>query len=125
MQHKSIKELLPVLTKSLRKGDCGKIGVIGGSAEYTGAPYFSAITPMKIGADLCFVYTTPAAAPVIKGYSPELIVYPNNNLDTNRHSIERLDALVFGPGLGREEHKAQMLRDVIQFAKETPTVGWP
>jgi len=35
-----IKELLPILKKSLRKGDCGKIGVIGGSAEYTGLPNY-------------------------------------------------------------------------------------
>lgn len=30
------------------KGDSGKIGVIGGSIEYTGAPYFSAITALKV-----------------------------------------------------------------------------
>jgi len=39
-QISSIKELLPVLSKKLRKGDCGKIGVIGGSAEYTGYIFF-------------------------------------------------------------------------------------
>lgn len=30
------------------KGDAGKIGVIGGSLEYTGAPYFSAISALKV-----------------------------------------------------------------------------
>lgn len=30
------------------KGDAGKIGVIGGSTEYTGAPYFAAITALKV-----------------------------------------------------------------------------
>uniref|UniRef100_A0A183C9H3 ATP-dependent (S)-NAD(P)H-hydrate dehydratase n=1 Tax=Globodera pallida TaxID=36090 RepID=A0A183C9H3_GLOPA len=94
-----LKRLFPVLGKHLRKGDCGKIGVIGGSPEYTGAPYFASITPMKIGADLTFVYAHPDAAGVIKSYSPEMIVYPSTDFATNRHSIDRLDALVFGPGL--------------------------
>lgn len=39
-----------------------------------GAPYFASITPMKIGVDLAFVYAHSDAAPVIKSYSPELIV---------------------------------------------------
>lgn len=52
----SIEPYLLPLTKSVipplygkRKGDAGKIGIIGGSAEYTGAPYFAAITALKVG----------------------------------------------------------------------------
>ncbi|KAI3681610.1 hypothetical protein L6452_36410 [Arctium lappa] len=54
----------------------GRIAVIGGCREYTGAPYFSAISALKIGADLSHVFCTKDVAPVIKGYSPELIVHP-------------------------------------------------
>ncbi|KAL3077233.1 hypothetical protein niasHS_013222 [Heterodera schachtii] len=112
-----LRRLFPVLGKHLRKGDCGKIGVIGGSPDYTGAPYFASITPMKIGADLAFVYAHSDAAPVIKSYSPELIVYPSTDFATNRHSIERLDALVFGPGLGRQKHTQNLLADVVNFVR--------
>nr|CAD2204337.1 unnamed protein product [Meloidogyne enterolobii] len=118
----SIKELLPVLSKKLRKGDCGKIGVIGGSAEYTGAPYFSAMSTLKIGADLSFVYTHPSAAPSIKNYSPDLIVYPTTDLAKNRISLEKLDALVFGPGLGREQHTKELLRGIVEFARNSPKI---
>lgn len=34
--------------ESLYKGQCGKIAVIGGSREYTGAPYFAAISALKV-----------------------------------------------------------------------------
>uniref|UniRef100_A0A914HTN3 ATP-dependent NAD(P)H-hydrate dehydratase n=1 Tax=Globodera rostochiensis TaxID=31243 RepID=A0A914HTN3_GLORO len=112
-----VKRLFPVLGKHLRKGDCGKVGVIGGSPEYTGAPYFASITPMKIGADLTFVYAHPDAAGVIKSYSPEMIVYPSTDFATNMHSIDRLDALVFGPGLGRQKHTLDLLVDVLNFVK--------
>ena len=50
--------------------------MIGGCAEYTGAPYFAAMAALRCGADLAHVFCAEAAAPVIKSYSPELIVHP-------------------------------------------------
>lgn len=44
----SVQELLPPLSSNLKKGECGRIGVVGGSMIYTGAPYFSAITALKV-----------------------------------------------------------------------------
>lgn len=44
----AVQELLPPLNTTLRKGECGRIGVVGGSRVYTGAPYFSAITALKV-----------------------------------------------------------------------------
>lgn len=34
------------------------------------------LTHKQMGVDLAYVFCTPSAAPVIKGYSPELIVMP-------------------------------------------------
>ena len=73
----AFKKFIPNLSQeNLRKGQCGKIGVLGGSKEYTGAPYFAAISSLKIGADLAYVFTTADASVPIKSYSPELIVLP-------------------------------------------------
>ena len=38
---------IPTLTSTLYKGQCGRVGVIGGCEEYTGAPYFAAITALR------------------------------------------------------------------------------
>lgn len=38
-----IAKLIPALTNTRHKGMNGKVGVVGGSYEYTGAPYYSAI----------------------------------------------------------------------------------
>jgi ATP-dependent NAD(P)H-hydrate dehydratase len=43
-----VRKLFPELTGSLHKGSCGKIGVVGGSLQYTGAPYFAGITALVI-----------------------------------------------------------------------------
>uniref|UniRef100_A0A914RGK2 ATP-dependent NAD(P)H-hydrate dehydratase n=1 Tax=Parascaris equorum TaxID=6256 RepID=A0A914RGK2_PAREQ len=36
------------LSSKLLPGECGRIGVVGGSSLYTGAPYFAAITSLKV-----------------------------------------------------------------------------
>ena len=36
-------------SKQARKGQAGKVGVIGGCADYTGAPYYAAISALKLG----------------------------------------------------------------------------
>ena len=59
-----------------RKGDAGRVGIVGGSAEYTGAPFFAAMAAYRAGADLVHVFCPPRAASVIKSYSPDLIVHP-------------------------------------------------
>lgn len=42
-------------------GQMGRIAVIGGSEDYTGAPYFSAMASAKLGADMVYFlrFTAP------------------------------------------------------------------
>ena len=70
------KSLIPKLTNDLHKGQLGKIGIIGGSREYAGAPYFSSLSSLRVGADLSYVFTTKEASPIIKTFSPEMMVLP-------------------------------------------------
>lgn len=44
----------------------GRIGVLGGSGDYSGAPFFSAFGAMRFGADLAHVICEPEAGNVIK-----------------------------------------------------------
>ena len=71
-----VKAIVPKLTSSMHKGECGRIAVFGGCVLYTGAPYFAAISALKVGADLVHVFCEKGAGSVIKSYSPELIVHP-------------------------------------------------
>ncbi|XP_049876658.1 ATP-dependent (S)-NAD(P)H-hydrate dehydratase-like [Pectinophora gossypiella] len=103
------------------KGEAGKVGVIGGSVEYTGAPYFAAISALKAGADLVYVITTDSAAPVIKTYSPDLIVYPYLHKEYRSviHSLlPKMDVVVIGPGLGRENETLSLIYDIISTCKD-------
>ncbi|EEF45344.1 ATP-dependent (S)-NAD(P)H-hydrate dehydratase [Ricinus communis] len=131
-----LRAITPVLDQTKHKGQAGKIAVIGGCREYTGAPYFAAISALKIGADLSHVFCTKDAAPVIKSYSPELIVHP---ILEESYSIgdgdmkyisgkvvaevdkwmQRFDCLVVGPGLGRDPFLLDCVSKIIKQARRS------
>jgi ATP-dependent NAD(P)H-hydrate dehydratase len=48
-----IKNFFPKLSLTMHKGQGGKICVLGGSKEYTGAPYYAATASLRAGGDLC------------------------------------------------------------------------
>ncbi|KAL1548574.1 ATP-dependent NAD(P)H-hydrate dehydratase [Salvia divinorum] len=130
-----LKSITPSLEPSKHKGQAGKIAVVGGCREYTGAPYFSAISALKTGADLSHVFCTKDAAPVIKGYSPELIVHPileesYSVRDEDKKSIlakvieevdkwmERFDCVIIGPGLGRDPFLLDCVSNIMKHARQ-------
>lgn len=67
--------LLP-LTAANHKGSSGRIGVLGGSKKYTGAPFYASMASLKVGADLAYCFCAEEASIPIKSYSPELMVVP-------------------------------------------------
>ncbi|CAM8915088.1 unnamed protein product [Rhodiola kirilowii] len=129
-----LRAITPALDLNRHKGQAGKIAVVGGCREYTGAPYFSAISALKIGADLSHVFCTKDAAQVIKSYSPELIVHPvleetYSVREEEKESVsrkvlaevdkwmERFDCLVVGPGLGRDPFLLECVSEIMKHAR--------
>ncbi|KAK8733380.1 hypothetical protein OTU49_006611 [Cherax quadricarinatus] len=117
-----VSEVVPPLTYAAHKGQAGRIGIMGGSLEYTGAPYFCAMTALRIGADLTHIFCHRDAAVPLKSYSPELIVHPlldaNDPMSELDEWLPRLHALVLGPGLGRRPQTFATLGHVIEAAKD-------
>ncbi|KAJ8733290.1 hypothetical protein PYW08_001588 [Mythimna loreyi] len=119
---KSVKACIPPLDHSSHKGQAGRIGVIGGSLEYTGAPYFAGISALRVGADLSHIFCTKDSATVIKSYSPELIVHPlldfPNSVAEISQWFDRLHAIVIGPGLGRQKETFHVVTELIEVIRE-------
>ncbi|XP_055345836.1 ATP-dependent (S)-NAD(P)H-hydrate dehydratase-like [Paramacrobiotus metropolitanus] len=117
-----VAELFPALDRQKHKGEAGRVGVIGGSEVYTGAPFFSAITTMRVGCDQTHVFCAKDAAIPIKSYSPDLIVHPTldgKNAEKDVSELyERLNVLIVGPGLGRTDSTMQITERLIGKAKE-------
>ena len=115
------RSLVPRLTHSLHKGECGRVAVFGGCVMYTGAPYFAAISALKSGADLVHIFCEKDAGTVIKSYSPELIVHPVLDQEYGIEDIEvwlpRLHCVLLGPGLGRNQSTLGRMSLVLEKAK--------
>jgi ATP-dependent NAD(P)H-hydrate dehydratase len=75
-RQKAMERCIVPLSASSYKGSSGRVGVLGGSARYTGAPYYAAMASLKVGADLAFCFCAEEAAIPLKSYSPELMVIP-------------------------------------------------
>lgn len=73
---RSLKGVFPVLTSKAHKGQNGRVAIIGGSFEFTGAPFYSAISSVKAGGDLAHIFCSKLSSHAIKSYSPEAIVHP-------------------------------------------------
>lgn len=119
---------LPKLDFSKYKGCGGKVGIIGGCFEYTGAPFFAAQAVLRCGGDLSHVFCSPSAATPIKAYAPETIVHPylpdDNEFDKIDSSIDRItkclsmvNSLVIGPGLGRNPCTLEFAEKFIERLK--------
>ncbi len=126
------RALIPPFSSSpgTRKGQHGKVAVVGGSWEYTGAPYYAAGAALKTGADLVWVLCSEGAGGPIKAYSPEAIVLPalpdsrGAGAATVPSAVRafaqlagRLDSVVVGPGLGRDPAALAAAAGIVEEAR--------
>ncbi|AMD22743.1 HHL027Cp [Eremothecium sinecaudum] len=121
---------VPKLSNSLHKGQYGRLCVVGGCQEYTGAPYFAANAAALTGIDMVHIICEWRAATAIKSYSPNIMVHPylrdsytlshNNSVPTEsiRSLIDRIDVLVMGPGMGRDTNMLSTALDVLRYIVE-------
>ncbi|KAM3507004.1 hypothetical protein MY11210_007325 [Beauveria gryllotalpidicola] len=133
-----VRRMIPPMLEKFHKGQLGRVAVIGGSQDYTGAPYFSAMASARLGCDMSHVICTPAAGAVIKTYSPNLMVHPLMRQSSPEASesaaskestgadkiaspiidmLARLHVLVIGPGLGCDPLMQDTVEHVIRAAK--------
>ncbi|CAG8532282.1 24733_t:CDS:2 [Gigaspora rosea] len=109
-----IRRLIPPLSPDFHKGQAGRVCVIGGSDDYTGAPYFSAISALKLGADMAHVVCQPTAAIAIK--NPDLT--SEEIIDNVSSLFKRAHVLTIGPGLSRDKMMLECTKGIILKAKE-------
>ncbi|CAH7669725.1 HX dehydratase 1 [Phakopsora pachyrhizi] len=122
-------QIIPPLDGSLHKGEGGRVGIVGGSKDFAGAPFYSSYASLRLGADLAHVICDPSASTVIKTYSPDLMVhgllsssqdpeeYEKNQIEFEQ-LLDRLHVVVLGPGLGRNEEKQKWASWTIAKAIE-------
>ena len=112
-----------------KKGDFGRILVIGGSRDYSGAPALSALAALRTGADLVTIAAPSSVADVIKAFSPALIVKKLSKENLHIDDVDILlklsmksDAIVIGPGLGMSEETQEAVVEYFSLIENKPLV---
>ena len=103
-----------------KKGQNGRVLVVGGSKDYTGAPAFVAIAALRTGVDIVTVCAPEKVAWTINTYSPDIITKKflgdELNLTHCKEIIsmsEKFDIVVLGNGLGlKKEFVLKLLREI-------------
>jgi NAD(P)H-hydrate epimerase len=121
-------DLLSTLKKrktSAHKGDFGKVLVIGGSKDYSGAPAYASLTGIQFGIDLVITYVPEIIAIPLKSYSPNMIIRTHKGNWLNTDALEELtelikwaDSILIGPGLGLKKESEALLVDLLKVLKK-------
>ncbi|MFX0004678.1 MAG: NAD(P)H-hydrate dehydratase [Candidatus Hermodarchaeota archaeon] len=107
------------------KGDFGKILIIGGSKNYSGAPAYSSLAGINFGIDLVITYVPEVIANPLRSYSPNMIIRTSKGdwLDTNAlkeltELIKWADCILIGPGLGLKKETENLLVELLNSLKQ-------
>lgn len=120
-------EMIPPRILRSNKGSYGKVLVIAGSPEISGACYLSAAAAYRMGCGLVKVFTAAENGPVIKNLLPEALVKTYDSELDYTQSLNRFDitkslqeeikwatCIVIGPGIGTAEPAGIMLDEVLK-----------
>jgi len=102
-----VKKFIPGRKSDSRKGQNGKVLVIGGSYMYHGAPILASLAALRAGTDLVYTAVPKINASATRAISPNLIVIPMVDAKLTRGSANKLlgqvqsglDSATIGMGL--------------------------
>ncbi|WP_285905003.1 NAD(P)H-hydrate dehydratase [Pseudodesulfovibrio pelocollis] len=122
----AIMTLIPEPDPAMHKGSAGSVLIVGGSPGLTGAPRLAALGALRAGAGLVTVACPGGLADSVKGGSADIMTLPLGSgtewtpelANILQAQLDRFDAVVVGPGLGRTMKTVDFLKS---FIAECPT----
>jgi NAD(P)H-hydrate epimerase len=117
LQSTTVKSFIPSRKALSRKGDNGKVLVLGGNYLYHGAPILSSIAALRAGTDLVYTCVPKINVMSTRAFSPNLIVVPLVDVKLTRGSVQKLlgiipkdlDSATIGMGLGIQDREAMKI----------------
>lgn len=118
---RNIMSMLPQPAHDMHKGKAGHVLIIGGSEGLTGAPHLAALGALRSGAGLVTIACPGGLADQIKANVPDIMLMPLGSkttwdtpmAKTILNEIDRFDAFVVGPGIGRAMKTLAFLKAFI------------
>ena len=118
----SPEALLPIRKKDSNKGTYGKVLVIAGSKNMSGAAYFAATAAYRMGAGLVRILTAQENREILQRQIPEAILTTYETLEEGiseadaesiKEAVSWASVIVLGPGLGLSAMSARIVNYVI------------
>lgn len=107
------------------KGNNGRLLIVGGSSDYSGAPAIAGMAAIGTGADLVYVASPQKAAEAIKATSPDLIVKSLAGDELSLKNSEEIiklsqnvDAVLIGPGSGISDETSKLFNVLVSKIKK-------
>jgi len=118
-------ERLPRLAPQMHKGDRGRVCVVGGADGMSGAALHAARAALAAGAGLVKLVAARETIAAAQASLPDVLTVESTlgeDLDpAAAEALEWADAVVLGPGLGRETAREQFVAQVLS-RRAVPTV---
>lgn len=117
------RDLLPARSADSNKGTYGKALIVAGSVNYVGAPGLAAQAAYRVGAGLVTVGAPQPVVGALCGHllEPTWLLLPHDlgvlaegAAQLIRAELARYDALLLGPGWGREQATRDMLLKLLE-----------
>lgn len=119
-----VKKFIPGRKQDSRKGQNGKVLVVGGSYMYHGAPVLASLAALRSGTDLVYTAVPKLNASATRAISPNLIVIPMVDAKLTRGSANKLlgqvqtglDSATIGMGLAvaDEEGLKNLIKTLVE-----------
>ncbi len=117
-----IQGLLPERPMDGHKGTFGRVLVVAGSANYTGAAYLAASAAMRVGAGLVTLGIAQILHPILASKLSEatFLLLPHEMgalvpeaVKVLQERLQGYDTLLLGPGLGRDEKTVDFVAHLL------------
>jgi len=116
-------DVLPTLKQRKKdnyKGQFGRLFVIGGSINYSGAPAYASLAGIEFGCDLVITHVPEIVGDVLRSYSPNMIVRTSKGkwlgLDAEKDIMKIIDwanTVIIGPGMGTNQETEDLFVKIL------------
>jgi NAD(P)H-hydrate epimerase len=117
------RDLLPPRRKDSNKGSNGKVLIIAGSKNISGACILAASAALRSGAGMVRVFTASENAEVVKALLPEALIDVYEDFEPVMNRLENAmnwcTQAVIGPGIGTDGKGKELLASVLEYCKKS------
>jgi len=116
-----VEKLLPKRDAKSHKGQNGKVLIVGGSIDFSGAPILAGLGALYSGADLVCLYVPSSNFDVTRGMYPDFIVKKFDGEFLQEKDADEIiafgkecNSILIGPGISTHEESQKAIVKILQ-----------